>query len=73
MTPSPSIQRPNGHFRQPENLFPTVPQQRLDAVWRSLARTAEDAAARIAPEPGEWEMHVGIARTAIRRMAEVDG
>ena len=32
-----------------------------------------DAAAGIAPEPDEWEMDVGIARSAIRLMAEVHG
>ena len=70
---SPPIPPPNYHLLHPEVPFPTIPQQEFDAACRSLARTARDATAGIAPEPDEWEMDVGIARSAIRLMAEVHG
>ena len=63
----------NGRIRHPGLPCPTVPEQRLESACRNLARTAQDAAAGIAPEPDEWEMDVGIARSAIRLMAEVHG
>ena len=69
----PTIPASNGHFLHPESPFPTVPQQRLDAACRNLARTAQEAAAGIAPEPDEWEMDVAITRSALRLVAEVHG
>ncbi len=63
----------NGRNRHPGVPYPTVPEQRLESACRNLARTARDAAAGIAPEPDEWEMDVGIARSAIRLMAQVHG
>ena len=68
-----SIQRPDGDIQHPGIPLLTIPHQEFDAACRSLARTASDAAAGIAPEPDEWEMDVGIARSAIRLMAQVHG
>lgn len=63
----------NGHIRHPGVPYPTVAEQGLESACRNLARTARDAAAGIAPEPDEWAMDVGIARSTIRLMAEVHG
>lgn len=52
---------------------PTAKEQGLGNACWSLARTAWDAAAGIAPDPEEWAMDVGIARSAIRLMEEVHG
>lgn len=66
-------ERANGDIRHPGLARPTAKEQGLrNACW-SLARTARDAAAGIAPDPDEWAMDVGIARSAIRLMAEVHG
>ena len=73
LTLSLSAEGPNSDIQDPGIPLLTIPQQELDAACRSLARTAQDAAAGIAPEPDEWEMDVGIARSAIRLMAEVHG
>ena len=63
----------NGHVWHPGVPRPTAKEQGLrNACW-SLARTARDAAAGIAPDPDEWAMDVGIARSAIRLMGEVHG
>ena len=67
-----SAEGPNGDIQHPVIPLLTIPQQELDAACRNLALTARDAAG-IAPEPDEWEMDVGIARSAIRLMAEVHG
>ena len=52
---------------------PTAKEQGLGNACWSLARTARDAATGIAPDPEEWAMDVGIAKSAIRLMGEVHG
>ena len=66
-------ERPNKDIWHPGLLRPTAKEQGLGNACWSLARTPRDAAAGIAPDPDEWEMDVGIARSAIRLMAEVHG
>ena len=63
----------NEDIRHPGLPRPTAKEQRLrNACW-SLTPTARDAAAGIAPDPEEWAMDMGIARSAIRLMGEVHG
>ena len=63
----------NEDIRRPGLPRPTVKEQGLGRACWSLARTARDAAAGIAPDPEEWAMDVGIARSAIRLMKEIHG